>query len=105
MQRGLLDDPVRLRMMGLLYKHRDVAARSVKTSLGLTDGNLASHAARLEAAGLMRSRRALMPTGFEVRYSITPEGSQHFREQLRALRRFLEENLPLSRSISSPEPD
>jgi DNA-binding MarR family transcriptional regulator len=45
--------------MVLLYRHRDVAARRLREDLGLTDGNLASHAARLEAARWLRGRTAL----------------------------------------------
>ncbi len=87
----LLDARVRLVLMGLLHRHRDVSARAARKALGLTDGNLASHAAKLEEAGWLRSRRALARTGFEVRYSITPEGSQAFREHVEALRRMLDD--------------
>jgi DNA-binding MarR family transcriptional regulator len=86
----LLDAPARLRLMGLLYRHRDVAARDARRALGLTDGNLASHANRLEEAGWLRSRRALSPQGFEVRYTITPEGSAAFRKHIARLRAELE---------------
>jgi DNA-binding MarR family transcriptional regulator len=77
-------------LMGLLHRHRDAAARSVRKALGLTDGNLASHAARLEAVGWLRSRRALTPHGFELRYSITPEGSAAFVAHVAQLRRMLD---------------
>lgn len=80
--------------MGLLYLHRDVAARAARKALGLTDGNLASHAAKLEEAGWLRSRKALSSTGFEVRYNITPEGSQAFREHVASLRALLDEFEP-----------
>jgi DNA-binding MarR family transcriptional regulator len=88
---SLLDAPARLRLMGLLYRHRDVAARAARQALGLTDGNLASHAARLEEAGWLRSRRALSRSGFEVRYILTPAGSAAFRAHLAMLRAQLEE--------------
>lgn len=78
-------------LMGLLHRHRDVAARSARKALGLTDGNLASHAARLEEAGWLRSRKALSRTGFEVRYSITAQGSAAFVAHVAALRRMLDE--------------
>lgn len=87
----LLDARARLMLMGLLHQRRDVAARAARQALGLTDGNLASHAARLEEAGWMRSRRALSPTGFELRYSITPAGSAAFLEHVAHLRRLLEQ--------------
>ena len=85
----LLDARARLMLMGLLHRHRDVSARAARKALGLTDGNLASHAARLEAAGWLRSRKALAPTGFELRYRITPEGSAAFVAHVAELRRLL----------------
>lgn len=87
----LLEARARLMLMGLLHRHRDVAARAARRTLGLTDGNLASHAARLEEAGWLESRRALSPAGFELRYRITKEGSQAFLEHVAGLRRLLDE--------------
>lgn len=65
-------------------------SRTCATGWVLTDGNLASHADRLEEAGLLESRRALTSDGFEKRYQITPEGSRVFRAYLGELRGFLE---------------
>ena len=87
----LLDARARLMLMGLRHRHRDVSARAARKALGLTDGNLASHAARLEEAGWMTSRRALAPSGFELRYRITPEGSAAFVAHVGELRRLLGE--------------
>jgi len=87
----LLDARARLLLMGLLHQHRDVSARAARQALGLTDGNLASHAARLEAAGWLRSRKALSPAGFELRYSLTPAGAQAFLDHVAHLRRLLEQ--------------
>lgn len=78
-------------LMGLLHKHRDVSAREARRLLGLTDGNLASHAARLEEAGWLVARKALARTGFKVRYSITAEGSAAFVSHVAELRRMLDE--------------
>ena len=86
----LLDARARLMLMGLLHRHRDVSARAARKALGLSDGNLASHARRLEEAGWLSSRRALSPAGFELRYRITPDGSRAFREHVAELRRMLE---------------
>lgn len=88
---GVIHQPQRLRLMALLYKHRDVGFAATRDALGLTDGNLASHATRLEEAGLVQARRVLTRDGFELRYRITPAGSQAFRGYLEALRRFLAE--------------
>ncbi len=87
----VIHQPVRLRVMGLLYRHRDVAFTAARDRLGLTDGNLATHAKRLEAAGYMQARRVLTADGFELRYMITARGSRAFRAYLAALREFLEQ--------------
>lgn len=86
----VIHQPQRLRLMALLYKHRDVGFAATRDALALTDGNLASHATRLEEAGFLRARRVLLRDGFELRYRITPEGSQAFQRYLAALRAFLE---------------
>lgn len=86
----LLDARARLQLMGLLHRHRDVSAREARRALGLTDGNLASHAAKLQEAGWLQARKALAPTGFEVRYRITPDGSAAFVAHVAELRRLLD---------------
>lgn len=85
----VIHQPQRLRLMALLYRHRDVSYTVTRDLLGLTDGNLASHAKRLEDAGLLASRRALAGRQFEVRYRITEQGSAAFRAYLDWLRSFL----------------
>lgn len=77
--------------MGLLHRHRDVSMRTARKALGLTDGNLASHAAKLQEAGWLEIRKALAPTGFEVRCRITPAGSAAFVAHVQELRRMLDE--------------
>lgn len=90
----IIHEPARLRIMGLLYKHRDVAFTFARDALGLTDGNLATHAKRLEDAGFLHARRVLRRQGFELRYRITPEGSAAFRRYLATLRDFIEATGP-----------
>lgn len=87
---ALIHQPTRLAIMGLVYKHRDVSFTRARDALGLTDGNLASHAKRLEEAGLLQERRALRSTGFETRYAITREGSSAFQGYLEQLRSYLD---------------
>lgn len=83
-------DPVihqatRLRIMSALQRNREASFTGLRDALALTDGNLASHAAALEKAGYLRSRRALAGTSFELRYRITPEGDAAFRAYAAAL--------------------
>jgi DNA-binding MarR family transcriptional regulator len=84
----VIHQPARLRIMGLLYRNRSAPTTWVRDTLGLTDGNLASHAAKLAEAGYIDQRRVLAPGGFHMRMAITPTGDEayaRYREALRAL--------------------
>lgn len=92
-------DPVihqatRLRIMAALFRNREASFTQLRDGLGLTDGNLGSHAAALEKAGHLSSRRALSAMGFEVRYRITPEGSAAFVAYTQELRALLDAAAP-----------
>ncbi len=87
-------DPVihqstRLRIMTLLFRNRVAAFTWARDALGLTDGNLDTHAKRLEDAGYVRRGRVLTTGGFQVRLRITPEGDAAFRAYLEGLRAYL----------------
>ena len=76
--------------MSLLYRHRDIGFARARDLLGLTDGNLASHATKLAEAGYLEPRRVFTSDGVSVRYRITQEGSEAFRRYLAILASFLE---------------
>lgn len=80
----------RLRIMAALFRNRESSFTRLRDGLSLTDGNLGSHAAALEKAGYVESRRALAGLSFEVRYRITPAGSAAFVAYTEALRALLD---------------
>jgi DNA-binding MarR family transcriptional regulator len=89
-------DPVihqatRLRIMALLFRNRSAPFTWVRDALGLTDGNLDAHAARLVAAGYLTRGIGLTPRkgGFQIRLRITPEGDAAFRAYTEGLRAYL----------------
>ncbi|WP_408960082.1 transcriptional regulator [Natrinema sp. 74] len=84
--------------MGVLYKHRDVSYTRVRDHLDLTDGNLASHAEKLEQAGYVEDRRAWAQNGFETRYHITKSGVTAFKTYLQELSGFVDEHETVHRS-------
>lgn len=90
----VVHQPTRLRIMGLLYRNRQASFTWVRQQLHLTDGNLASHAAKLEEAGYIRQVRALVGRGFQVRLQITPQGDAAYRQYREALRALLEAPVP-----------
>ncbi len=85
----VIHQPTRLRIMALLFRNRVAAFTWVRDTLGLTDGNLDTHAAKLEEVGYVKRGRALDIGGFEVRMKITPEGDAAFRAYLEGLRGYL----------------
>lgn len=87
-------DPVvhqatRLRIMAALFRNRESSFTRLRDGLALTDGNLGSHAAALEKAGYIESRRVLSGLSFEVRYRITTAGSAAFIAYTQELRSLL----------------
>jgi DNA-binding MarR family transcriptional regulator len=78
----LLHQPVRLRLMSLLYQRGEVGLSAACDALGTTPGNLDAHARRLELGGLVGARKELLRTGFAVRYRMTLSGRQAFQEYL-----------------------
>lgn len=62
----------------------------LQRGLGLTSGNLASHAAKLEEAGFLESSRVLADLSFEVRFRITPRGIEAFHAYLASLKALVE---------------
>lgn len=81
----LLHQPTRLQIMTALFRNRQVSFTDLRDGLGLTPGNLASHAAKLEEAGYLKSGRILVDLSFEVHYRITEQGIVAFRAYLAAL--------------------
>lgn len=86
----VIHQPVRLRVMTLLYKHGDVGFTEAQQTLELTPGNLDAHTKALAKAGLAESRRVLQKDRFEVRIRITRAGTTAFRAYLARLQEFLD---------------
>ena len=86
----VIHQPTRLRIMALVHKNRQASFVWVRDVLQLTDGNLGSHAAKLQDAGYIQQGRVLAASGFQVRLRITPAGDAAFRTYLASLRRYLD---------------
>lgn len=95
----VLHQSARFRMMLLLFQNRQAAATWVMKVLGLTDGNLRSHANKLVQAGYLVQGRVLTTDGFHVRYRITPEGDLAIRKYLRDLQALLTSTADLQAAL------
>ncbi|MCP9612457.1 winged helix-turn-helix domain-containing protein [Coprobacter tertius] len=88
------ESKARLGIMSILSVNESADFTTIKNLLGLTDGNLASHARSLEEAGYIESRKQFVGRKPNTRFVITPAGREAFAIHLKALEDFLK-NRPL----------
>ncbi|NPA80023.1 MAG: transcriptional regulator [Thermotogae bacterium] len=82
---------VRLGILTLLLKNGRMDFGSLRDTLEITDGNLASHLRTLEREGLVRYEKTFIGRRPRTYYTLTPEGRRRLRRYLKALRSLLEE--------------
>jgi DNA-binding MarR family transcriptional regulator len=90
---GALDEvihqKVRLGVMSALMAAGEADFRSLKETLGLTDGNLSIHVAKLEEAGYITVRKEFVRKKTHTSYTATERGREAFRAYLAALERIV----------------
>lgn len=79
----------RLGIMSVLMVEEAVDFTSLKETLQLTDGNLASHLRALEEASYLRVEKQFIGRKPNTRYSATPEGRSAFKNHLDALEQLI----------------
>ncbi|MFO7573536.1 MAG: transcriptional regulator [Bacteroidales bacterium] len=83
------ENRVRLGIMSVLMVSEEVDFISLRETLDVTDGNLASHLRALEDAGYLLSEKRFLGRKPNTRYIITPEGADSFRSHISALEELL----------------
>ena len=81
----VFESRIRLGIMSILMVNDSFDFNSLKESLDLTDGNLASHLKALEEKGLIRMKKTFIGRKPNTSYAITDEGIVQFRQHLNAL--------------------
>ena len=81
---------VRLGIMSALVARGESDFRFLKETLGLTDGNLSIHLARLEEAGYVVVRKEFVHKKPHTSYTATDEGKAAFDRYLTALERIVQ---------------
>lgn len=79
------ENRVRLGIMSILAVNDSYDFNSLKSSLGVTDGNLASHLKSLEENGLIKVNKQFIGKKPNTSYSVTDTGQKMFRNHLKAL--------------------
>lgn len=81
----LFENRVRLGIMSVLMVNDSFDFNSLKETLEVTDGNLASHLKALEEHELVRVEKQFVGKKPNTSFSITEKGRILFREHLKAL--------------------
>jgi DNA-binding HxlR family transcriptional regulator len=81
----VFESRVRLGIMSVLMVNESFGFNSLKESLDVTDGNLASHLKALEEKGLIKVSKQFIGRKPNTSYAITEEGINLFRQHLKAL--------------------
>lgn len=81
----LFENRVRLGIMSVLMVNDSYDFNSLKETLDVTDGNLASHLKALVENGLISVSKQFLGNKPNTSYSITKTGAKLFREHLKAL--------------------
>ena len=86
------DHRIRLGIMSILMVNEYADFNTLKELLGVTDGNLASHAKALETEGYITIEKQFIGKKPNTKYLATPAGSTAFREQIDALEKLIQKS-------------
>jgi len=85
----VFESRIRLGIMSVLMVNESFDFNSLKETLNVTDGNLASHLKAMEEKGLIAAKKQFIGRKPNTSYAITKEGIHLFREHLNALEKLL----------------
>lgn len=83
------DHRIRLGIMSILMVNESVDFNTLKELLGVTDGNLASHAKALESEEYIAIEKQFIGKKPNTSYKATKLGKKAFREHIEALEKLI----------------
>jgi DNA-binding HxlR family transcriptional regulator len=87
----IFESRVRLGIMSVLMVNDSCDFNSLKQTLEVTDGNLASHLKALEENGMIKVNKKFIGRKPNTSYSATESGIAEFRLHLKALEKLIRE--------------
>ena len=84
------DHRIRLGIMSILMVNESADFSSLKELLGVTDGNLASHAKALELENYIAIEKQFIGKKPNTSYRTTKEGRKAFQEHIEALEKLIQ---------------
>ena len=88
----LLHQGIRSKLVSLLISNEEMPFKALKEALGVTDGNLSSHLAKLEKEKYISIDKTFEGKRPKTVVKITPIGREAFESYIEALKLFIEEN-------------
>jgi len=88
----VFESRVRLGIMSVLMVNTSYDFNSLKETLKVTDGNLASHLKALEEKGMIRVNKQFIGRKPNTSYSATETGIAEFQKHIRALEDLIKEH-------------
>lgn len=89
-----LESKVRLGIMSVLAVNDSMDFVSLKSLLGVTDGNLVTHLRTLENIGYIVARKQFLGRKPNTSFSATAKGQKAFQDHLEALEAFINQYKP-----------
>lgn len=86
------DHRIRLGIMSILMVNEYADFNTLKELLGVTDGNLASHAKALETENYIMIEKQFIGKKPNTRYMATKEGRKAFKEHIDALEKLIQKS-------------
>lgn len=86
------DHRIRLGIMSILMVNEYADFTTLKELLGVTDGNLASHAKALEAEEYIKIEKQFIGKKPNTRYIATKQGRKAFKDHINALEKLIPKN-------------
>ncbi|VXB69461.1 Transcriptional regulator [Flavobacterium sp. 9AF] len=86
------DHRIRLGIMSVLMVNENADFATLKELLGVTDGNLASHAKALENENYIMVEKQFIGRKPNTKYIATKEGKKAFQEHIEALEKLISKN-------------
>lgn len=86
------DHRIRLGIMSILMVNEYADFTTLKELLGVTDGNLASHAKALETENYIMIEKQFIGKKPNTRYIATKEGRKAFKDHIDALEKLIQKN-------------
>lgn len=88
----MFESRVRLGIMSALIVNDELDFNTMKQTLDVTDGNLASHIVALENEGYLKVKKSFVGKKPQTSYSITAAGRRVFSEHLNALETLIKQS-------------